>query len=267
MKLLIHQIWFQGEKNLPNRYKPWKDRWVSLADEYKLWDAVEIEELIKEHLHPSYLTLYLDYQHDIQRIDFAKYVILYLRGGVYCDMDMQLVQDDNGKKCEKKRCKEDPQKHVRCMRTHFKSTLCKKQVSIAEYSRHSQMIPFHISVENFFLHAARPRHPFYRYVLQKSHNAAKRSMFDLKVLFVLKSTGPAFLTDCLTTYPHSKRQIEVLEKDKFETVFRHFSDKVWIKSISNWSDTSDCILLACVVLTLLTLRLIYLIVCFCMIKR
>lgn len=55
--------------------------------EYKLWDEKECSELIKNQL-PQYYDFYVSMRFDIQRIDFMRFVILYVYGGFYVDLDL-----------------------------------------------------------------------------------------------------------------------------------------------------------------------------------
>ena len=62
---------------------------------YHLWGKTEIEALISGVANGRYLDFYKKLREDIQRIDFAKYVILYKYGGIYMDLDVNIIEDDN----------------------------------------------------------------------------------------------------------------------------------------------------------------------------
>lgn len=92
---IIHQIWFQfGENGLPtpsiknqhNAHEIIKDNpnW-----EYVLWNRTLVEKFISAQ-YPKYYNVYNDLQFDIQKVDFARYVILYHYGGIYLDFDVKL---------------------------------------------------------------------------------------------------------------------------------------------------------------------------------
>ena len=59
--------------------------------EHTLWGKKEIEDLIEKY--PQYKELYYGFRYDIQRIDFARLLILYDRGGLYLDLDIYPFQD------------------------------------------------------------------------------------------------------------------------------------------------------------------------------
>lgn len=89
---IIHQIWMQGGKNIPDKYynniKTIKDnhkRW-----EYILWDEIKILELISTK--KEWVDIYYKFTYLHQKIDFAKYIILFIYGGIYIDIDVEIVK-------------------------------------------------------------------------------------------------------------------------------------------------------------------------------
>jgi mannosyltransferase OCH1-like enzyme len=89
----IHQIWFQGESLLPDKYvervRQMKNYYLG---GYTLWDNVQIRNLIQQK-YSHLLTTYDEYTEMITKIDLAKYVILHSEGGLYIDMDMEEKYD------------------------------------------------------------------------------------------------------------------------------------------------------------------------------
>jgi mannosyltransferase OCH1-like enzyme len=84
---IIHQIWMQGENNIPKKFynnikiiKDMHPNW-----KYLLWDEIKILNMIKND--SDLLNTYYKFVHLHQKIDFAKYIMLYKYGGVYLDMD------------------------------------------------------------------------------------------------------------------------------------------------------------------------------------
>jgi mannosyltransferase OCH1-like enzyme len=59
--------------------------------EYLLWEKDDIENLIKRSF-PKYLQFYEMLPSMIQKIDFAKYCIMYAYGGLYVDMDCECLK-------------------------------------------------------------------------------------------------------------------------------------------------------------------------------
>ena len=90
---LIHQIWYQS-KTIPEQLKKYSDSWKRNHPEYKyiLWNKETIEPEIKK-LNKKFQDTYFNYQYDIQRIDFAKIVILKNYGGIYSDLDLLSIRN------------------------------------------------------------------------------------------------------------------------------------------------------------------------------
>lgn len=87
---IIHQIWYQGAAQLPEKYRRFRRSWQKNHPdwEFVLWD----EKSIREHIHSEYawFAAYFDgYPMDIQRMDAARYFILNTFGGFYIDMDVE----------------------------------------------------------------------------------------------------------------------------------------------------------------------------------
>lgn len=86
---IIHQIWFQGKNSIPESYnenidsvKKFNPHW-----KYIIWDNESILDLIKDDKDIN--TTYNSLVHLHQKVDYAKYVILYKFGGIYVDMDVK----------------------------------------------------------------------------------------------------------------------------------------------------------------------------------
>lgn len=90
---IIHQIWYQGGDEVPKQYRQYAFSWMRHNQDYEylLWDKDDIEKLIKNSF-PKYLQFYEMLPSMIQKIDFAKYCIMYAYGGLYVDMDCECLK-------------------------------------------------------------------------------------------------------------------------------------------------------------------------------
>jgi inositol phosphorylceramide mannosyltransferase catalytic subunit len=86
---IIHQIWLQGEQQIPMNLQPYYDGCHSINDDFQhmFWDEDKITDLIRKEFGERYLELFRYYKVPAQRADFARYMILYIYGGIYLDMD------------------------------------------------------------------------------------------------------------------------------------------------------------------------------------
>ena len=60
--------------------------------EYKMWKDEDLENLVKNDF-PQFLDIWEKYPYKINKIDIARYMILYKYGGIYADMDCYCFKD------------------------------------------------------------------------------------------------------------------------------------------------------------------------------
>jgi mannosyltransferase OCH1-like enzyme len=93
---IIHQIWIQGEDEIPENLVVNKNKIKELHPdwEYVLWDEISILELLKNTNKEWFATYYkFDYLH--QKVDYVRLIILYVYGGIYIDMDAYTIKKLN----------------------------------------------------------------------------------------------------------------------------------------------------------------------------
>lgn len=90
---IFHQIWYQGESRLPLHLKEYRQSWIAQHPNFTFafWDQPSIENLVNQS-EPWIKDHYFSYELMIQRIDFAKYVILHHFGGIYMDIDVKCIK-------------------------------------------------------------------------------------------------------------------------------------------------------------------------------
>lgn len=85
---VFHYIWLQGASQLPLAFQDnlRQCQHVNHAT-VRIWDEHTIHALLSEH-EPELLPYFMDTQRPFaQRSDIARYVILYVHGGIYVDTD------------------------------------------------------------------------------------------------------------------------------------------------------------------------------------
>ncbi|KAL3816996.1 hypothetical protein ACHAXA_010116 [Cyclostephanos tholiformis] len=87
---IIHQQW--KTEVLPPEYARWRDGIYAAfpEHEYVLWTDSMMEELIYGD-YPDFLDVYSSLPHPIMRVDAARYFILHKHGGLYVDMDYEVL--------------------------------------------------------------------------------------------------------------------------------------------------------------------------------
>lgn len=92
----IHQIWLQGNEHMPEKFQTNVDELRNLHPDWKytLWDDMKIIKLLRSKNNifgDSLIDIYYKLQYLHQKVDFARYVILYEYGGAYVDMDAKNI--------------------------------------------------------------------------------------------------------------------------------------------------------------------------------
>jgi mannosyltransferase OCH1-like enzyme len=98
---IIHQLWLQGVELVPEKYKPEIEKIKRVNQvfneqsewKYILWDEKRILDLIKSE--PKLLEKYYKYEYLHQKVDFSKFIILWKYGGIFLDIDVQIVKPFN----------------------------------------------------------------------------------------------------------------------------------------------------------------------------
>jgi hypothetical protein len=82
---ILYQTWKTRE--IPPNMMTYRQKWLNMTPQYEhpLLDDQDLRSLVETHF-PHYLELYDSFTHNIERVDFARYIMMYL-GGVYADLD------------------------------------------------------------------------------------------------------------------------------------------------------------------------------------
>lgn len=96
---IIHQIYHNFD-NIPYSEKPLYVKSIKAVKEHcpeyehRIWNDKDSIKLIKDNL-PQYLDFYMNLKYKIQRVDFIKYMVLYVYGGIFVDMDDIILRSLN----------------------------------------------------------------------------------------------------------------------------------------------------------------------------
>ena len=96
----VHQIFFnigKGElKDIKPFYKCYKHNKAYCKKnniKYKLWSRKQVETLLEKPKNKEFKKVYYDFDQDIMRIDFGRYLILWNYGGIYIDLDICIIKN------------------------------------------------------------------------------------------------------------------------------------------------------------------------------
>lgn len=88
---IIHQVWEgRTEPAMPLRLQILARTWQEQNPtwEYHLWNGEEMDDLVSTYF-PEYMPMYKSFPYNVQRWDTIRYMILFLQGGVYTDLDSE----------------------------------------------------------------------------------------------------------------------------------------------------------------------------------
>lgn len=90
---VIHQIWYQGEAQMPEKYRRFRETWRRNHPgwEFVFWDEARMREFVRRD-YAWFAEAFDAYPSDIQRIDSVRYLILNTFGGFYIDMDVESLK-------------------------------------------------------------------------------------------------------------------------------------------------------------------------------
>lgn len=91
---IIHQIWFSWKSNeIPAIHLEYQKKLIDLHPEwqYKLWKDEENYEFVKQH-YPDFYETFMALPKNIMRADVIRYLIMYKLGGLYLDLDYEMIK-------------------------------------------------------------------------------------------------------------------------------------------------------------------------------
>lgn len=185
---ILHQTW--RNEALPPRFARWSQSWRHWHPDwdYRFYTDEDIRKIIRDRA-PRWLPAFDSMTLPVLRIDFFRYVIVYLDGGLYADLDMIAYKPSDallsGASCV-------------LSVEHELTRSRQRALNFAE--------PFQLANCIF---AAVPRHPFLSELIEEIvRNVAKPVMRDADVL---ERSGPYLVTRMAFTLAPSRRgSIKVL---------------------------------------------------------
>lgn len=90
---ILYQTW--KTKDLPPKFEKNRSKWLKSLPMSEGWTHIlltdeDLRDLVKNNF-PKYIEMYDSFTFNIERVDFARYIMMYL-GGVYADLDTYPVK-------------------------------------------------------------------------------------------------------------------------------------------------------------------------------
>jgi mannosyltransferase OCH1-like enzyme len=220
---IIHQIWLQGRNVVPKKFHNNIKSIKELSSNYKyiMWDESSILKLLEKH--KEWLSAYhkLSYLH--QKVDFARYIILYIYGGIYLDIDTEQVKSfDN------------------LLKQFGNYDLIVSYLngdSIASYVQ----CQYTKCINNGII-ISKKGTEIMKQIIDYVVNHTDCDEYMLKMICILYTTGPAMFTDLIKQYKYPEK-IKILESHYLEpcvfnycqttkdTITMHKHDGSWVPDI------------------------------------
>lgn len=218
---VTHQVWMQGWDQLPQKFTQnvEKLRLLNINWEHKTWDEAQLRAACEEY-GVECLARFDSYEHLMQKVDFGRYVILYLYGGVTVDCDMEA----------RKSLDEVPDIDTAPLIT------CKANDSIFETS----LVTFaHIRNDEWFINSAficcEPGNKDMKKLIESCINdKTRRNDYFSQAYFISTTTGPIRISTVLKGANMTILYPEVIESEyeNPKAIFIHDHQFSWTDQVS-----------------------------------
>jgi hypothetical protein len=164
--------------------------------QYRMWLDADLRACVARVV-PHLLRFYDTMEKNIERVDFARYAIMYEQGGIYLDLDIEMIRplDSLWKTYPTAEIvlSLEPREHVRALYSHVPYVVCNAML------------------------ASVPRHRFW---IQFMHHIADN--YDLHD-FVVHRTGPMALTNFIRHHPALPSTVRLLSACAFFGQTDHYT--------------------------------------------
>ena len=218
---VTHQVWMQGWDQLPQKFHKNVEKLHRFNPdwEHKTWDEVQLRKACEEY-GPECVERFDAYEHFMQKVDFGRYVILYLYGGITVDCDMEAFRP----------LSDLPE-------IEFSPLIVgKANDSVFETS----MVTFgHVLNDDWFINsgfiATKPRNPDIKRIVETcSNDHTKREDYFSQEYFISTTTGPIRISTILKKSNMTILSPDVLESEykNEKTIFVHDHELSWTDGIN-----------------------------------
>lgn len=177
---IIHQTW--KNEQIPQKWVAFQKKVQALHPdwEYKLWTDSDNDIFVKQHF-PDFYPIFNALPENVMRADVIRYLIMYQVGGVYLDLDYEMLKPFDLKDDE----------------------------LVLPKNRSTQSGDKSDSLGNAFL-ASIPQHDFWKFLIDELQN---NPPIGKQYEDVESGTGPIFITHIFQKYPNNN--ISTPEKNYF----------------------------------------------------
>ena len=218
---VTHQVWMQGWDQLPQKFHKNVEKLYRLNPdwEHKTWDESQLRKACEEY-SPECAKRFDAYEHFMQKVDFGRYVILYLYGGVIIDCDMEAFRSLS----KLPEIDFSPLIVGKANNSKFETGF----VTAAHVVNHDWFI-------NSAFIATKPRNPDMKRLVESCINdRTKRDDYFSQEYFISTTTGPIRISTVLKDSNMTILNPEVIESEyeNENTIFVHDHQFSWTNNIT-----------------------------------
>jgi len=179
---IIHQIWIQGCDMIPDTFRTYAEVWKKKKGfRYYCWSDESILLLIQESFEPEMATeirrAYLTFDLPQHRSDLGRYIVLYVHGGIYMDMDFEAGEKD------------------------LDTLIDKNKIITADGGRRHPITLYFIKTLPQCFIGSVPQHPMFLDLIQHVRGVYKKRWTDwMNVLYIERTTGGMMYNHFLQKY-------------------------------------------------------------------
>jgi len=186
---VLHLTW--KTKELPAQFDALVSKMRTLHPDWtvRIWTDAEMLDFVKEHGEPHRFQKYSDYTKTIQCCDYFRIFVLFVLGGVYLDLDIDLDR---------------PIELPEYVTAFFP---CEKVMSSVALVQHKNRDA--VRIGNYAMGSV-PGHQFFKYFLDRLQSAKSN---DTGPNWILETTGPGVLTTSYHDYLKGANDVTILYPD------------------------------------------------------
>lgn len=186
---------------------------------HRTWDESQLRKACEEY-GPECAARFDEYEHLAQKVDFGRYVILYLYGGVTVDCDMEAIKP-----------LEEIPSIDKAPLIVSKANDCKLETSLVTFG--------HMKNDDWFINSAficcEPGNPDVKRLIETCiSDATKREDYWTKAYFVSTTTGPIRISTVLKDANMTVLYPDVIESEyeNPKSIFVHRHELSWTDAFS-----------------------------------
>ncbi|QDZ20048.1 hypothetical protein HOP50_03g25670 [Chloropicon primus] len=208
-----------GGLELPQKYLDAMREWKQMNPSSCVvrHEPKNIVELLSRRNATGWMSLFASYGHYIQKCDVSRYILMFLEGGVYTDVDIGVKRDLGGSTWLKY-----PAAKVFLGTERIVPEVYGEAMAAHKIRNGTREHP--VRVANFWM-MSEPGHKFWQHVMGIASARARLPVAES--YDILYTTGPDLLTEAYHTFDGEDGEIVLLDREEFAALLHHDSDGHW----------------------------------------